>query len=791
MTRWTAVRLLVAVFWLPGVAGATDAEVPPPKILGVRVGLAGHYKVGTFTPVQVKRPRGYRVRVTVPDGDGVPSRVTSADISGDSVLLYARFGRVHSRMTVELLDRQESRSLVGGVSDGDRTGGHGTRDQLSSPSETPPTKCVDRQVFATDDDARGATFDRRYRPAIAATRRMLLSVAAMSGGGGPMDVDDEPLGVADAVEWLLEDEDRRTVVARVGDGRQLPDRWCGYEGVDAVVLCTSRPEIFKDLKPDGPRVAALDRWIRMGGKLVFCVGSQGAEILAEGAPLSRFAPGKFQRMVTLRQTRSLETYASSSVPVPEPADGTALELRVPRLADVEGMVLAREADLPLVVRTRRGLGQIVFLAADLDRPPLKTWDDRPALVGRLLDLPAGGGEKSPERSAAMYYGYDDVSGQLRSALDQFADVRPVPFWTVAMLIVVYVLLIGPADYFFLRKVTRRMQWTWLTFSAIVLGVSLAAYGLAGYLKGDQVRVNQVDLVDVDAASGYVRGTTWANVFSPQTDGFNLSLRANLLGGPTPADGAVALFSWHGLPGQFLGGMNPRAANLVPWTEHYDFSPGLDAMHGVPIPIASTKSFVARFSGQTPAGENAGCLQGNLLDEGLHLSGESTNTLGFPLLHCKLAYDRYAYELGTLEPGADKSVRIDVRSEFSELKTLLTRRQFHTGADDSLYQQTTKYDQSSVELPSPSVAWYDTDVLRVMMFFEAAGGRAYTGLSNGYQSFVDLSGLLDTGCAILIGQAPAGRRGAELLRDGRPMTAQEGRHVTIYRFVFPVKKTNAH
>ena len=60
MTRWIALRLLVAVFWLPGTAAATDAEVPPPKILGVRVGLAGHYKVGTWTPVEVQRPRGYR-----------------------------------------------------------------------------------------------------------------------------------------------------------------------------------------------------------------------------------------------------------------------------------------------------------------------------------------------------------------------------------------------------------------------------------------------------------------------------------------------------------------------------------------------------------------------------------------------------------------------------------------------------------------------------------------------------------------------------------------------------------
>ena len=47
-------------------------------------------------------------------------------------------------------------------------------------------------------------------------------------------------------------------------------------------------------------------------------------------------------------------------------------------------------------------------------------------------------------------------------------MRLVPFWLVAGLIVVYILLIGPGDYFFLRKLVGRMEWTWLTFPLVVL-----------------------------------------------------------------------------------------------------------------------------------------------------------------------------------------------------------------------------------------------------------------------------------------------------------------------------------
>ena len=59
------------------------------------------------------------------------------------------------------------------------------------------------------------------------------------------------------------------------------------------------------------------------------------------------------------------------------------------LSDVQGTVEASDADLPLVIRTARGFGQVIFFAGDLDEPPLRAWPDRPLLVGRLLDLPAG------------------------------------------------------------------------------------------------------------------------------------------------------------------------------------------------------------------------------------------------------------------------------------------------------------------------------------------------------------------------------------------------------------------
>jgi len=78
----------------------------------------------------------------------------------------------------------------------------------------------------------------------------------------------------------------------------------------------------------------------------------------------------------------------------------------------------------------------------------------------------------------------------------------------------------------------------------------------------------------------------------------------------------------------------------------------------------------------------------------------------------------------------------------------------------------------------------------MAFFNAAGGRRYTGLSNRYQAFVDFSRLLETNRAVLYALAPsdspqAPHHGAQLVRDGRPVAGPNDQHVTIYRFVYPV------
>lgn len=711
---------LNACFAFPSSATAEQA-----KIVGVRVGVADRYKAGLWTPVEVTFSGGDeeiegRLTVVAPDGDGVPGRVsTPCRLPAGretKIRLITRIGRVRGEITVEL--KADGRAAL-------------------------------RRTFQTATRADGEHFlpgiEFRKLFVVVGKSDLGLEAAGKLGGGKA---------------------DYQPVVARVDDVAQLPSHWYGYEGIDAVVFSTSRPEAYRMLDEEG-RAEALSQWIELGGRLVICAGAGAERLIGEGAPLSRFLPGKYEKTISLRQTGALEIFVGSRDAILQSGEGRNA-LDSPRLSGISGKIELSEADLPLIARQARGFGQVVFLAGDPDSPPLDRWPARPLLAAKLLDMPVAASDDSSRQSGAMmHYGYRDMSGQLRSALDQYEGVRLTPFWLIAVLIAVYILLIGPGDYFFLRKLVGRMQYTWLTFPLIVVAAGAGALLLAYWFKGDELRVNQIDLVDVDIESGLTRGASWANVYSPRTETFDFSVR------PRASD-ARTLVGWLGLPGGGLGGMSSRTEAPLLWTEGFRYANDYDALLGMPVQVWSSKSLTARW--EAPA---ASAPTAKLSVDNRTLVGRITNTLDFPLENCLLAFDRSAYKLGTLQPG--KSARFGPLTRRSELKTYLTGRRTVKADKDSYRHESTPYDLASTDL---------VYILRTMMFYDEAGGYRYTGLWNDYQDFVDLSGLLNAGRAILIAEAPsenADARGAELFDDGRPLAVPKDKHRTIYRFVFPVEE----
>src|SRR5207245_2911466 len=109
----------------------------------------------------------------------------------------------------------------------------------------------------------------------------------------------------------------------------------------------------------------------------------------------------------------------------------------------------------------------------------------------------------------------DLASQLQMNLEDFEDVPVISFGWVALFILLYILVVGPLDYFFLKKVVKRLELTWITFPTVVITISVAAYFTAYWLKGNDQKVNKVDVVDIDLHTQQLYGNSWFTVFSPR------------------------------------------------------------------------------------------------------------------------------------------------------------------------------------------------------------------------------------------------------------------------------------
>ena len=702
-------------------------------IESVRVGFNGTYKVGYWTPVEVrlgaldaiKGGEPATLEIVVPDGDGVPSRVSSPIIQAKhehaSLRMFVKFGRVDSWMVVQI---RQSGVVV-----------------------------AQRRLETNQDSS-------EFRPALPATSRLVLSV------GKPL-LSSQRQAKRNALSGVR--------IVELEDTEQLPERWIGYTGIDALVV-TSSWLADRDVAQSitAQQATAIDRWVRSGGRLVLSVGKDGSKVLAPDSPWAALAPGRLQQVVDLPVGGAFESFVGAAHRLESRAgQGGRLMIPVARFVDVHGDVAVAADGVPLIIDARHSLGSVVLVAVDLAAGPFPAWPGQSELLARLLGSAAADQQHSSK--AKSQAAYEDLSGQLRQALDQFEGVAVFTRFAgmIFGLIAIYGVVVGPLDYFLVGRFLGRGRLTWITFPLMIVIACGAAYVMIGSIKGRASKLNQIDVVDIDAASGVVRGTSWAHAYSPASGevryDFRFSVPSNLPSSETFTSDAEVIGSWMGLPGSGLGGMDPVIADTNQVSTPYDFAEQLDAMFRVPIPASSSKSVIARWRATSPqlvesqlrAGTQGGLFQNSTL----------TWNARIDLPDAMLFHDRWVFRLGDLKPGDTIELNADRRD------SAVSRLRRHRIVDGE--EIASRFDVENLEVPY---------IVETMMFHAATGGASYTaGLEQRYMSIVDMSQLMHTDVAILVGQpkdailkidfTPAGKQGTD---------PPDERHWSFLRVVLPVE-----
>jgi hypothetical protein len=712
-------------------------------------GASNSFKIGTWTPFWVQLRSGIepfkgQMHLVVNDDDGTPTSfqvpVEVGANQSERFTAYARPGSRDPEITIRLFDEK-----------GYRVANFSEAVMMRDP---PVATMPDETVILSLGRPQG-----------------LDAIAGLPGfksGGAATD----------------RSPGEQIVTARIDvQGGMLPGRWYGYDAAGVIVIDTSDRAVMAVL--DNLRGKPLVDWVERGGHLVVSVGSNWQ--MVRDSVLGPILPGQPTGRERVTSIEALDIFAGSTKSITPPGTPPVQVTKFEGVEERGGSVLSSvTANLPLVIRGPHGFGRVTVIAIDVDQEPFSKWPDRALFWTRALDLrrhradQATSGGNIGGGSRFYQSGVSDLSSQLRIALEQFPGVRLIPFGWVAFFIFLYILLIGPGDYFFLKKVLKRMELTWITFPTIVVTVSLVAYYAAYLLKGNDLLVNKVDVVDIDQPAGLTRGATWISLFSPQNRDYGIRaiplpldrdpppVALSNADPPRPPAGTEVLTSWFSAPEDQFGAMGSSGRRFSFVGSGYAYQPvgGVERLEDVRIPIWSTKCLSSRWFGPaTPL------LGSDLKPVGTdRVAGTVTNNLTVPLEDAILAFGKQVWELGTLAPGATIKVEL---SRDRNLSGYLKDKQANYLSD--------RYSSTDVRISR-------VDLMLAVMFHDSESTLATEHvLANDPLHDLDLTGQLALKRPMLV--ARIDRPGSRLVLDA-PAPAPKIDQLTVVRIILPLKRTKA-
>ncbi len=331
-------------------------------------------------------------------------------------------------------------------------------------------------------------------------------VAGITGGGTGL----EALA---GINFRGGDQEDKAVIVPLSLS-QIPDRPEALRTLDLLVITGV------DTSSLTPRQqAALEQYVALGGVLVLGGGPDASRVLA-GLPDSI-------RPVTLGGEQQADSLPGLGAVTNEAVRVNGPFTLAQATPNANAIVRYREGDTPLVVEQGIGDGAVLWMALDPSLSPFDAW----AGVGSFWQQVVG---------ARAYYPAQlppDVAPRQMQTNDLFYALQNLPSLDLPSLrllipvLGIYILLVGPVNYFVLRR-SRRLELAWVTIPALTLLFSLGSYGLGYGLRGSDVIVNQVALIRglEGGDSAYIRSLV--GIFSPSRRSYDLAVEGDVLLSPT-------------------------------------------------------------------------------------------------------------------------------------------------------------------------------------------------------------------------------------------------------------------
>jgi hypothetical protein len=183
----------------------------------------------------------------------------------------------------------------------------------------------------------------------------------------------------------------------------------------------------------------------------------------------------------------------------------------------QGTVLVGSGEIPLIVEAPRGRGRVTALLFSPEREPVRSWKNLPVLWAKLAGVP---GELYATKNVNAQGGWS--SDGIFGAMIDSRQVHKLPVGWLLLLLLIYLVVIGPLDQYWLKRIGKPML-TWITFPGYVVLFSLVIYLIGYKLRAGESEWNELHVVDIlaNGSGAELRGRTYSSVYSPSNQRYLL------------------------------------------------------------------------------------------------------------------------------------------------------------------------------------------------------------------------------------------------------------------------------
>ncbi len=387
------------------------------------------------------------------------------------------------------------------------------------------------------------------------------------------------------------------------------------------------------------QLLTLQTWVNQGGILIEA-GGKNWQQTAGSLPTS-LLPVQVDTLQTLPARTNLLPADSSLVAATSetsPSDAlapTSINVSTGTLRTTTSQVLLTTGTTPLIVQSQQGQGVVSYVAFDLGHNPLTNWSGIKALWATLF-LHALSDKILIATDTSI--DYENDPGQL---LTQGGIVRMLvpdnllnPAF-VLVLLLLYVLMLGPIRVLIVRGLKQPKQWPWHIALITILVFSLLSYTVATSQRNAALTDNTISLIQLNEGGSLAHILTYHGLITPDQGSIQLQIANKSVALPlsspleakTPLPGPKS-----DIPVSVVTANNQTTLSL-PGGQRWDYHP-----------LLSERDTAL-----------SGALTPHLTIHSHRISGTITNTLATALSDVYVLLPNYFVRIGHIEAGETQQI----------------------------------------------------------------------------------------------------------------------------------------